>query len=339
MSFDVIVMGSASLDVFVKTAAKLIQIEGIDHGHSVHERLLAYPLGSKLVIDKLAVHPGGAGTNVCATFSKLGLKTAFIGKLGDDTHGNMLLDWLHQHDITFVGEIGGDTGYSLVLTSQADDRTILSFKGCNNDIEFERLPLKSLQAHWLYGTSMLETSFITQQQLFALARRNRMHTAYNPNPYICSQGLSHLQDILDYIDVLILNREEANLLMGEGTPAELAERLASHGPGLVAVSDGARGASVFADNAWGKGKWQVLPAANLKIVETTGAGDAFGAGLIAGLLLEKAPREATLMGILNAESVIQAYGANPHRMNRATLEAQLLAEQTNPRHQLIDLDC
>lgn len=337
MAFDIIVMGSASLDVFVKTTAKLIQIEGIDHGQSVYERLLAYPLGSKLLIEKLAVHPGGAGTNVCATFSKFGLKTAFIGKLGNDTHGQMLLDWLHQHAITFIGETGGDTGYSLILTSQADDRTILSFKGCNDDIEFEDLPRDRLQAQWIYGTSMLGTSFVTQKQLFALARRRGIRTAYNPNPYICSRGLAYVQGILDYIDVLILNREEANLLIGQGDPGELAERLANHGPGLVAISDGARGVNVFAHKAWGDGKWQLLPAADLKVVETTGAGDAFGAGLVAGLFLEKSSRDATLMGILNAESVIQGYGAERHLMDRASLEAQLLAERTDPRHQLIDL--
>jgi ribokinase len=336
MPFDVIVMGSASIDVFVKTAATIIQIEGTDHGHPVQERLLAYPLGSKLLIEKLAFHPGGAGTNVCATLSRLGFHTAFVGKLGMDTHGQLMLDWLQTNQIAFLGEKGGETGYSLILTSQADDRTILSFKGCNNELEFQRLPSERFQAHWLYGTSMLDKSLLAQKQLFALARRTGMHTAYNPNPYICSQGLSYLQGILEYTDVLILNKEEASLLMGKGDTMDLARRLANHGPGLVAVSDGAKGVNVFADNQWGTGSWRILPAPDINVVETTGAGDAFGAGLVAGLLLDKSCKEAALMGVLNAEEVIKAYGAKQHLVDRTVLEAQLQAEILNPQHKIYD---
>jgi ribokinase len=337
MPFDVIVMGSAGMDVFVKTAAKIIQIEGMDHGHAVLERLLAYPLGSKLLIEKLVFHPGGAGTNVCATLSRLGFHIAFVGKLGTDTHGQVLLDWLQTNHVTFLGEKGGETGYSLILTSQADDRTILSFKGCNNELEFQHLPTGRLQAHWLYGTSMLDNSFLAQKQLFALAHRTGMRTAYNPNPYICSQGLAYIQDILDYTDVLILNREEANLLMGKGETIDLARRLANHGPSIVAISDGAKGVSVFANNPWGNGGWRILPASGIKVVETTGAGDAFGAGLVAGLLLDKPCKEAALMGVLNAEEVIKAYGAKQHLIDRTGLEAQLRAELANPQHEIHNL--
>jgi ribokinase len=337
MPFDVIVMGSASMDVFVKTAAKIIQIEEMDHDHAVLERLLAYPLGSKLLIEKLVFHPGGAGTNVCATFSRLGFDTAFVGKLGTDTHGQLLRDWLRANHIAFLGEQGGETGHSLILTSQADDRTILSYKGCNNELDFQHLATERLQAHWVYGTSMLDKSLLAQKQLFALAHRTGMRTAYNPNPYICNQGLTYLQGILDFTDALLLNREEAHLLMGKGNTIDLARRLANYGPGLVAISDGAKGVTVFATHPWGDGGWQILPAPGIKVVETTGAGDAFGAGLVAGLLLDKPCKEAALMGVLNAEEVIKAYGAKPHLMDRTAMEAQLRAERNHPQHEIRDL--
>jgi ribokinase len=269
--------------------------------------------------------------------SRLGFDTAFVGKLGTDTHGQLLLDWLQANHIAFLGEKGGETGYSLILTSQADDRTILSFKGCNNELEYQRLPTERLKAHWLYGTSMLDKSLHTQKQLFALAHRSGMHTAYNPNPYICSQGLRYLQGILDYTDVLILNREEANLLISKSETIDLARQLANYGPSLVAISDGAKGVWVFANTPWGDGGWRILPAAGIKVVETTGAGDAFGAGLVAGLLLDKPCKEAALMGVLNAEEVIKTYGAKQHLMNREAMEAQLLAERTNPQHEIRDL--
>lgn len=337
MAFDIIVIGSASLDVLAKTDAKIVQIEGLSHGQMVDEKLLAYPLGSKLLIRKLAFSPGGAGTNACATFAKLGFSTAFVGMIGTDIHGQILLNWFRENGIAFLGKLGNETGYSLILASQADDRTILSFKGCNDDLELTGLPLAELQAPWLYGTSMLGKSFETQEELFLFAKHRGMQTAYNPNPHICSKGLRYLQRLLQHIDVLILNREEASLLVGTGTPLELAQRLANHGPDIVTVSDGAKGATIFTSPVRGGEKWHILPASGLSIVETTGAGDAFGAGFVAGLKLKKPIREAALMGVLNAEGVIQAYGATQHIASRQEMEAWLSAERDHPRHDIVKL--
>lgn len=336
MDFDIIVIGSASMDVFVKTEARIVHIQGPSHGQWMDEQLLAYPLGSKLLIEQLTFAPGGAGTNVCATFSRLGLRTALIGKIGADLHGRMLLDWLEDNAITFLGEQGGQTGYSLILASQASDRTILSFKGCNNELESAWTSLAGLQTRWLYGTSMLERSFQAQERLFVLARRQGIRTVYNPNPYICCKGIAHLGTMLRHTDVLMLNTEEAGLLVGNSAePQELAARLARQGPGIVTISDGARGVTVCAGDDWGGECWHIGPAADLKIVDTTGAGDAFGSGFIAGLHLGKTLREATLMGVLNAEDVIQTYGPKGERVSREEMEARLLAELDTPRHEII----
>ncbi len=338
MDFDIIVIGSASMDVFVKTEARTVHIRGLSHGQWMDEQLLAYPLGSKLLIEQLAFAPGGAGTNVCATFARLGFRTALIGKIGTDLHGRMLLDWLEDNAITFLGERGGQTGYSLILASQANDRTILSFKGCNNELESAWNSPAGLQTRWLYGTSMLERSFQAQERLFVLARRQGIRTVYNPNPYICCKGIAHLGTMLRHTDVLMLNTEEVGLLVGNSAqPKELAARLAEQGPGIVTVSDGARGVTVCAGDDWGGECWHIDPAADLKIVDTTGAGDAFGSGFIAGLHLGKTLREATLMGVLNAEDVIQTYGPKGERVSREEMESRLLAELDKPRHEVIRL--
>jgi len=338
MDFDIIVIGSASMDVFVKTEARIVHIRGLSHGQWIDEQLLAYPLGSKLLIEQLTFAPGGAGTNVCATFARLGFRTALIGKIGADMHGRMLLDWLDDNAITFLGERGGQTGYSLILASQASDRTILSFKGCNNELGSIDPGATGLRARWLYGTSMLERSFQAQERLFVLAKQQGIRTVYNPNPYICCKGVAHLRTMLRHTDVLMLNTEEAGLLVGNSAgPLELAARLAVHGPGIVTVSDGARGVTVCAGENGDDERWHIEPAAGLEIVDTTGAGDAFGSGFIAGLHLGKTLREAALMGVLNAEDVIQTYGSKGEPVSREKMEARLLAEADNPRHEIIGL--
>ena len=171
-----------------------------------------------------------------------------------------------------------------------------------------------------------------------LARRQGIRTAYNPNPYLCCQGIAHLKTMLRHTDVLMLNTEEAGLLVGNSTgPQELAARLAKQGPGIVTVSDGARGVTVCTGADWGGEYWHINPAADLKIVDTTGAGDAFGSGFIVGLHLGKTLREAALMGVLNAEDVIQTYGPKGERVSREEMETRLLAALDKPRHEIIKL--
>lgn len=337
MSFDMIVMGSASMDVLVKADASVVHIQGTSHGHAVDDQLLAFPLGSKVLIRQIGFYPGGAGINTCATFAALGFNTAFLGMLGEDLHGQILLDWLAGNRIAFLGRRRGVTGYSLILASPADDRTILSFKGCNNDFEFTAFPPQRLQARWIYGTSMLDNSFTAQERLFRYARRRGMGTVYSPNPHVCSRGLGYLQTMLAHTEVCILNKEEAELLAGPGEPAALAEKLLDCGPRLVAVTAGAAGAVVVAGSAWGGERWQIRPVAAVEVVDTTGAGDAFGAGLVAGLSLNKPLREAALMGVLNAESVIRIYGAQPPAADCAAMERRLRAEGERPGHEVVRL--
>lgn len=306
--FDIIVIGSATVDVFAKTDAELISISGKSHGEDVNEKLIAYPLGTKILMKELDFKTGGGGTNVCATFVKHKLKTAYIGKIGKDVHGHQVFEWLKNNNITFLGQLGGQTGYSVILDSQADDRTILTFKGANNDLDFSKLPKHEMNAKWFYACTMLEKSFESMKKLFIFAKNNGIKTAFNPSNYLADKGLGYLGEIIKNTNLLILNKEEAELLVGKGEIPELIERLHNEGPSTVSISDGAKGAYV----SDGKEKVHVAPAKNLKIVETTGAGDSFGAGLVSGLIQKKSLKESVLMGVINAEGVIQAYGAKEY---------------------------
>ena len=75
MRFDVITFGSAVVDVFVDTDV------------SEKKNFISYPVGSKILIKDLKIDVGGGGTNSGVAFSRLGLKTGYIGKLGDDENG------------------------------------------------------------------------------------------------------------------------------------------------------------------------------------------------------------------------------------------------------------
>ncbi len=302
-SFDVITMGSATQDVFVKTEAETISISH----PKFSEELLAYPLGSKILITEMHHAIGGGGTNTATTFARQGLKTGFLGKLGKDAAGLAVHKFLKEESIAFLGSVGGQTGYTVILDSQADDRTLLTFKGANDTLTLGEVEqrLAALTTRWLYASSVLGETYKTLLAVMRHLKRRGTKLAFNPSSYQAREGLEKLGPLLRLLDVLILNKEEAELLTGkQGETRELLRTLKAAGPAIVVITDGAKGAALLADTFLA-----VRPAPHLKVVETTGAGDAFASGFVAYLAREKSLREALLAGMINAEHVITKLGA------------------------------
>ncbi len=336
-AFDMVVMGSAGIDVLVRSHARTIV--GTTIGSHDSGLWQAYPLGSKLLIEDLDFRPGGAGINVCSSVSRMGLKTAFLGKLGNDQNGDMLYHWLQQHRVTFLGSRGGQSGYSLSLQAEMD-RTILAYKGCNDTLQFNEL--KPWTAGWLYSTTMLGESFAAQKMVFAQAREQGCRIVYNPSPYACRMGLNVLSPLLKNSDVLVLNREEAELLitrkMTDASPEglfALAQELIMVGPELVAISDGGRGAIIVTGPAYNHEAWYLAPAQNLEIVRITGAGDAFGAGLAVALQQGKPLREAALTAMINAEYLIQKAPNRKSYADHREIARALSLELQKPRRKIM----
>jgi len=96
--YDVIVAGSNTIDAFVYTDKnESIRIKSIKS----EETYISYPLGSKLLVNELDFYTGGGGTNVSVCLSRMGLKTAYIGKIGNDSNGKVILDELIRKIYTF----------------------------------------------------------------------------------------------------------------------------------------------------------------------------------------------------------------------------------------------
>src|SRR3972149_5452603 len=130
MVYDVITVGSATVDVFLRTSSKDVEIEHI-HAHED----VCLPVGAKILIDNLATDTGGGGTNTAVAFSRLGLKTGWVGKIGTDLNAKTVLDEMKRERVDFLGAKGkGMTGYSVILTGLEQNRTILAFKGVNDQL-------------------------------------------------------------------------------------------------------------------------------------------------------------------------------------------------------------
>jgi|SRR3989338_1744402 len=303
--FDVICVGSSTVDVFAQTEfSELVSIRTPKRGKA--EKLLAYPVGGKILIHELDFTTGGGGTNVAVSLSRLGLHSAYLGCLGEDDNSNLILRGLRQEhvDTSFVVRKKGQTGYSIILDSIEHDRTILTYKGVNNELRPKDVKKSALKARWFYFSAMMEGSFAVLEELARFAKKSGIRVAFNPSSYLAEKGAGYLKAVLSATTVLVLNKEEAEAIVGKGTVQEASKRMHALGPEYVVITDGKSGAHCSHD-----GTLYFAPTHRVKIIETTGAGDAFASTFLAGLLLGADVAYSLALATTNAESVITHHGA------------------------------
>jgi ribokinase len=300
--YDVITVGSNTVDVFARTKfSELIKIMDTKGERD----LLAYPTGSKILIEELNFTTGGGGTNTAVSFARLGHKVAYLGKMGKDENADFIINSLKKEKVDLIVSRGeGYPGYSVILDSLEHDRTILTFKGCNDDLKFSEIPLKKLKTKWFYFSSMMNESFKTLEKLIKYAKKHNIKIAFNPSSYLAEKGKDYLKDVLSNTDILILNRYEAKLLVGLSSIENMLKSLRELGPKIAVITRGKKGVFAFDGEYFYEGKPN-----KIKVVETTGAGDAFASSFLSGIIKKNDVGFAIKLGMTNAESVITYHGA------------------------------
>jgi ribokinase len=284
---DVVTFGSSVVDVFVET------------GLSEIHRMLCYPSGAKIKIKKAGFSTGGGGTNTAVSFSKLGLETGCITKVGRDANAELVLGELKKYKVDFLGKRGkGNTGFSVILDSKEHNRTILTDKGESDNLSFSEISKKALNTEWFYFSSTAGKSFKAQEKLAKLGKKKKIKIAFNPSLYQAKLGIGKLKGLLGCVDVLILNKEEARELGG-------LEKLHKLGIKIICITDGKNG-NLVSDGIF---LWKSGTHKNIKVKERTGAGDAFASAFVFGLIKNLGLEKAIQAGVANAESVIQIKGA------------------------------
>jgi ribokinase len=296
--YDVITIGSATFDVFAKTESELITIKT----NNIKEELIAYPSGSKILMKSLNFSIGGGGTNTAVAISRLGLKAAYLGNVGKDEHGRRIIELLKKEEVDFIGTISEDmTNYSVILDSNDDDRTILVYKDASEKLDYKDIDREKLMARWFYF-SAIDIKLL--EKLSDYAVKKGIKVAFNPSNYLAEKGSERLKKVLKNTDLLILNNEEAELLVGKASILILLHRLQKLGPDIVVITQGSKGADVlYSDTVY------QADALKVKVLETTGAGDAFGSSFLAGFILKNSIEYAIKLGIVNSASVVSKIGS------------------------------
>ncbi|MCK5107665.1 MAG: carbohydrate kinase family protein [Nanoarchaeota archaeon] len=293
--YDVITFGSALVDTFVYTGMHEIKNKG--------KKLIAYNVGEKFLITETEQFTGGGGSNTAVSFARLGLKTGIITKLGNDSVGEVVLKELKKEKVDFLGKkIKGRSAFSVVLDSFERDRTILTYKAITNDIGINDFKLKPTK--WLYFSSLMGESHKTQEKLAKIAKKKSIKIAYNPSSYQTSKGRKYLASMLKNTSLLVFNMEEARMISKKKLVSDILIDLNKLGPETICITDGKEAVYVYDGTYFYKAKPH-----KMKVLERTGAGDAFASGFVAGIVNGKKVEEAIRIGITNSESVIKYRGA------------------------------
>ncbi|MGD1897681.1 MAG: ribokinase [Phormidesmis sp.] len=260
---DVVVLGSLNMDLVAQVSR------------------LPNP-GETLLGNSFDMLPGGKGANQAVAASRLGVRTAMIGCVGNDAMGQRLRSHLQNEGIDISGitvSKRAASGTALVTVSPSNNQIVVN-PGANSDVD--ESALEALMKHFKKARVLLlqfESPMSVVEKAAALARTAGLTVIVDPAP---AQGPLSL-DVCNYISILTPNQTEASILTGQpvndaNDAKAAAERLQQQGIEAVIVKMGAMGCVC----ATARGSFAVPPY-RVEAVDTVAAGDAFNGGLAAAL--------------------------------------------------------
>ena len=299
--YDVVSVGGATVDIlFYSKEGELIST-----GNIAKQKLLAFEYGDKILAERIFYAYGGGAANSAVTFSRLGLKTAPIFRLGADDNGRKVLANLRDNkvDASWVKtDAKASTAFSVVITVDNEAKEHIAFihRGANALLSADDLPLGKIEAKWFYVTSLPKFGW---EDIMAKLAKTKKNIVWNPGKEQIGQ-MAKLKKHLPGIKMFMVNRDEALEFKKLKDIKGLLRHIKDLGPELVVITDGKNGAYAFD----GK-KYYFMRALSTKAVNTLGVGDAFGSALTAALVYGKNIRQALAWGMKNSAAVVCQIGA------------------------------
>ena len=297
----IIAIGAAVQDVFLR--GKLFTPHREEDGDLVEE----FELGSKNEVDGVIYSTGGGATNAAVTFARQGLHSLCLGHIGNDVAGQAVLDDLHKEDVDtslMKTEKDHGTGYSTLLLAPNGERTILTYRGASAHFNLKEKDFHSAKADWFYISS-LGGNMDAWEVIVDYAKRQNIKIAANPGKAELKKK-SEMKKLLPELSILGLNKEELAMLFDGETLEDLVRVAAKQIP-CVLGTDGPKGSmAAYEGKLYKAGMYE-----DVKVIDRTGAGDAFNSAFVAGAVSGNGVEEALTLASANSTSVVQQVGAKP----------------------------
>ena len=303
---EVITFGSATWDIFLKMPQdQVIKSADFSSGFAI-----VFDLGSKIDIEDLYFSFGGGGVNTAFTFMNQGIDVAYCGSVGNDIPGKEIVALLKESgtNTDFIQRVDKPTNSSVILNTSESERTVLAYRGASELLDMEDVYWSDMgNPSWFYLAPLSGKLSKSTEEIVDFAKKNKIKVAINLGSSQIKMGKEKLAPILKKIDVFLLNLEEASLLtrIPKNDEMSIMSELNKMHSGINAVTKGAEGVLVS-----DKDVLYNAFSCRVKVVDKTGAGDAFGSGFISGLIKSNNDIEWGIRrGIANATSCIKVAGA------------------------------
>jgi ribokinase len=300
VNVKILTFGAATQDVFLA-------------GKSLHARrdvrtrdyVEQFPLGAKIEVDNVYFDTGGGATNAAVTFARQGMEAGYIGRIGHDPAGGEVVRALRREGVAtdrIVYDPRLNTGYSTLLVAPGGERTVLVYRGPSRELSAKDIPIRRLEADWFYITT-LAGNFDLLEKLLKHANNHGIQVALDPGNSELAQ-IKKLRGLLPLVSVLKANAEELRTLFGGDNLRDTVVRASDACPYVVGTNGASGSYAAAAGKLYQAGTYQ-----KVKVVDRTGAGDAFGSGFVAALAKGLVIEDALTLGSANATSVVTQFGA------------------------------
>ncbi|MBU0597843.1 carbohydrate kinase family protein [Patescibacteria group bacterium] len=312
--FDVISIGSAFQDVYVFSK----KFKVVRDSRTTTGTAQMFAFGTKIELDDILFEIGGGATNTSYTFARQGLRTACISRVGDDGSGKEVSKFLKKNRITdkLIIDRQRRTAHSVVFLGKKGERTLLVYRGAAHNFSSRDFNLNGIKnTKWLYISS-LAGNLSLLEKIMRYANSHNIKVALNPGKLEIRQNKKKLAKIIKTVKILFVNREEAVMInkRAYGDDQGLLKDLTQLCPNVIAVTEGA-GGSLVADGQ----KHYHIKIKPVKSIDTTGAGDAFGSGFLAGYIKNHGNiQKAIALACANSASVVQKIGAKHGLLTKAS---------------------
>lgn len=300
---DLIAIGNISADLFFK-ADSLTQKDG----------RFQLAIGGKYMVDEYEMHVGGGGANVAIGARKHGLRTAVVGMIGNNAFRKSIIDRFKKSKVSTRYTLFNqtDANLSMILLDAKGERTIIVYESSHNHSTEEKHLLKTLpRSRAVYFGNLPDVAMQYRSLVMARLKKQDTFIAVNVGTRDCCRPTKYTNELLEHADLVIVNTHEfAELVKKDESKINFKKSVADMLPimkdRIIVVTDSSHGSYCYTE-----GKVFFEPAARTgKILDTTGAGDAYTAGFLSSYLTHEDIQRAMKTGTRYARQIIAHVGAN-----------------------------
>lgn len=299
--YDLISVGNISVDLYFK-----------GQSFTKNKERFQLALGGKYYADYFHEDIGGGGVNVAVGATRLGLRTAVFGKIGNNSFKEMILKKLADKKVsTELCQIEDDYYKisSIILTDEGE-RTLINYETPSHMLKSFLLHKGLKASKNIYFSTLVDLDLDEKRKMISYLKGDETLTFVNLSIIDCRGSIIKLQKIFDALDVLIVNTHEYSELIKKRYEEINFKKLDINLPYLknriVIITDAERGSYGYS-----KGKKFYQEAIKpKKIIDTTGAGDAYTAGFIAQYIKSGDVESSMLQGAKYATEKLGRIGAN-----------------------------